>query len=42
MFLSFYAPVTLRRTGKKRKFPHAGQTDQIDHDLDHLDPSLPL
>ena len=22
--------------------PHVGQIDQIDHDLDHLDPNLPL
>ena len=24
------------------KCPHIGQTDQIDHDLDHLDANLPL
>ena len=27
---------------EKRCVSHVGQIDQIDHDLDHLDPSLPL
>ena len=26
----------------QRNNPHVGQIDQIDHDLDHLDPKLPL
>ena len=25
-----------------KNLAHFGQTDQIDHDLDHLDPNLPL
>ena len=29
----------LKRVGN---ISHVGQIDQIDHDLDHLDPNLPL
>ena len=40
----FYSEMELNNTFQREKgySLHLGQTDQIDHDLDHPDPGLPL
>ena len=35
-------PGAKKKTEKKKTVSHAGLIDQIDHDLDQLDPSLPM
>ena len=35
-------PLPVPYVHERAKSAHVGQIDQIDHDLDHLDPKLPL